>query len=74
MKRTLRLLGLLCARPTTAQAQDGGQDSPLSGSQGVRALGQGGAVSAWLDEPSAIWWNPATVLHAPFGVWNCSIR
>lgn len=60
-----RLLILWCLCTAVARAQDGGQDSPLSGSQGVRALGVGGAVSAWLDEPAALWWNPATILYTP---------
>jgi tetratricopeptide (TPR) repeat protein len=64
MSRFLFILGLLfCAG--AAVAQDGGQDSPLTGSQGVRALGMGGAVSAWLDEPAALWWNPATLSFTP---------
>jgi hypothetical protein len=25
----------------------------------------GGAVSSWLDEPAAVWWNPATLTFAP---------
>jgi hypothetical protein len=64
MSRLLCAVGfVLCA--ATAVAQDGGQDSPLSGTQGVRALGLGGAVSAWLDEPAALWWNPATLSYTP---------
>lgn len=65
MKRSPWVLAFFLVAFIQAQAQDGGQDSPLSGSQGVRALGLGGAVSAWLDEPSALWWNPATLLHTP---------
>lgn len=61
--RWMFLASWLFALPVLAQ--DGGQGSPLSGSQGVRALGAGGAVSTWLDEPSAIWWNPATLLLTP---------
>jgi hypothetical protein len=59
---------LVCALalcPALVRAQNGGQDSPLTGSQGVRALGMGGAVSSWLDEPAAVWWNPATLTFAP---------
>lgn len=57
--------GLVWSISTVACAQDGGQDSPLTGTQGVRALALGGAVSAWLDEPAAVWWNPATLSYAP---------
>ena len=48
-----------------ATAQDGGLDSPLHDAQGVRALGMGGAAAAWLEEPSAIWWNAAALSLAP---------
>jgi hypothetical protein len=66
MRRAL-LAGLTCLATLwqTAGAQDAGQDSPLTGGQGVRALGMGGAASAWLDEPSALFWNPATLYLAP---------
>jgi len=48
-----------------AFAQEGGTESPLSDAQGVRALGTGGAVAAWLDDPAALWWNPATLTFVP---------
>lgn len=62
MKRAL-LLSLLFAG--AVYAQDGGTDSPLGDAHGVRALGMGGAAAAWLDEPGAVWWNPATLVFAP---------
>lgn len=64
-RRSWLVWGLIWLLSPGAHAQDGGQDSPLTGTQGVRALALGGAVSAWLDEPAAVWWNPATLSYAP---------
>lgn len=50
---------------SAAVAQDGGTESPLYDAQGVRALGTGGAVAAWLDDPSVLWWNPAALTLIP---------
>lgn len=65
ISRLLSVCALVGSISLVSYAQDGGQDSPLTGSQGVRAMGLGGAVSAWLDEPAAVWWNPATLSYAP---------
>jgi len=62
--RRLVILTVAALMAATTHAQDGGQDTPLQGSQGVRATGMGGAVSAWLDDPSALWWNPASLMRA----------
>lgn len=63
--KTGALFLLLFLMVPLAVAQDGGQDSPLHDAQGVRALGMGGAAAAWLEEPTALWWNAAALSLAP---------
>ena len=52
-------LGLLCCVPAGAAEGDGGAAAYRQLGIGARAIGNGGAVTASVDDATAAYWNPA---------------
>jgi len=61
MKKTTILIFLSAILTTGLSADTGGR--PMQGIYGAETVGKGGTVTATVNNPSAIFWNPAGLAH-----------